>query len=542
MRWMTTRWLTVVVVFVSSGISDRLQGGGAREYTFTELVAVGDSFRDAEGNEFEFAGAFEYPVLNNRGDLAFGVGLCSRNEGAPCEDLSGIFIKSRQGQMRLLARTGARAPGGGVFGPLAGFSLNELGDVAFTSGSAVYLFLRQSGEVREILAPGQPAPGGGTFVGCASPSINDLRDIAFEAVVSRGDDTKTGVFLLRLGRTWRALTEVVVPGDPASGGGIFDFAANPRISNLPAITFEGHVTADECIPLGEPFTCAPSVYLTGIDGGASPVARQGGPARGGGTYRFAFAPVITNTWAVAFIADLTPAPGVGERLGVFPGARPGDPMPGGGQFVTASFFAGGCAISNCYEVIFTGTLDSQTLDIDGDGVLEPDQGVFVWSEDLVRLVARTGTVLPRIGTVAALLPPALVESFPEVFPWPLSAVDNNDLGQAVFSAMLSDGRDVLVLATPENAQPCAPLFVRGDANADGGINLSDVLFVLNYLFRSGPAPTCEAAGDADDNGEVNLSDAIYALLYLFRGGRAIPPPLVCEVVLGADCEAFAACP
>jgi hypothetical protein len=70
-------------------------------------------------------------------------------------------------------------------------------------------------------------------------------------------------------------------------------------------------------------------------------------------------------------------------------------------------------------------------------------------------------------------------------------------------------------------QPPGEEDLRGDANGDGLIDLADVIWILNYLFRGGAPPVSLKAGDADCNGSVDLGDAIYLLNYLFRGG---PPP------------------
>ena len=64
-------------------------------------------------------------------------------------------------------------------------------------------------------------------------------------------------------------------------------------------------------------------------------------------------------------------------------------------------------------------------------------------------------------------------------------------------------------------------FLRGDANSDGLINLGDVVYLLNYLFKSGPEPAIYAAGDANCDQTIELGDVIYLLNYLFKGG--LPP-------------------
>ena len=62
-----------------------------------------------------------------------------------------------------------------------------------------------------------------------------------------------------------------------------------------------------------------------------------------------------------------------------------------------------------------------------------------------------------------------------------------------------------------------PEFIRGDANDDDLVDLSDAIHCLNYVFVSGDKPSCLAAADADDNGEIDLTDAILILSYLFQG-------------------------
>jgi hypothetical protein len=61
-------------------------------------------------------------------------------------------------------------------------------------------------------------------------------------------------------------------------------------------------------------------------------------------------------------------------------------------------------------------------------------------------------------------------------------------------------------------------FLRGDVNCDGIINLGDVIYLLNYLFKNGPEPRIYAAGDANCDDTIELGDVIYLLNYLFKSG------------------------
>lgn len=64
-----------------------------------------------------------------------------------------------------------------------------------------------------------------------------------------------------------------------------------------------------------------------------------------------------------------------------------------------------------------------------------------------------------------------------------------------------------------------PVVVKcGDANADGKITVSDVVYLVNYLFKGGPVAKPYEAGEANCDGKVTVSDVVYLVNYLFKGG------------------------
>ena len=85
-------------------------------------------------------------------------------------------------------------------------------------------------------------------------------------------------------------------------------------------------------------------------------------------------------------------------------------------------------------------------------------------------------------------------------------------------------------------------FIRGNANADAVLNITDGIYVLNFLFLGGPAPPCAEAANANGDAVLNITDGIYILNFLFLGG---PPPAApypdCGAVEGADCASFPTC-
>jgi len=62
--------------------------------------------------------------------------------------------------------------------------------------------------------------------------------------------------------------------------------------------------------------------------------------------------------------------------------------------------------------------------------------------------------------------------------------------------------------------------VCGDANGDGAVNVGDAVYIVNYVFRGGPAPVPIQAGDANGDGNVNVGDAVSIINFVFRGGPA----------------------
>ncbi len=68
-----------------------------------------------------------------------------------------------------------------------------------------------------------------------------------------------------------------------------------------------------------------------------------------------------------------------------------------------------------------------------------------------------------------------------------------------------------------------PVVVKcGEANGDGKVTVSDVVYLINYLFKGGPAPIPWEGGEANCDGKISVSDVVYLINYLFKGG---PPPV-----------------
>lgn len=92
-----------------------------------------------------------------------------------------------------------------------------------------------------------------------------------------------------------------------------------------------------------------------------------------------------------------------------------------------------------------------------------------------------------------------------------------------------------VLNVTWNCTAPVDVFLRGNCNNDGSINIADAVFTLSFLFPAGgtpaPVPACFDACDGNDDGQINIADAVFALSVLFpQAGQSpmfMPPTGAC---------------
>jgi subtilisin family serine protease len=78
-----------------------------------------------------------------------------------------------------------------------------------------------------------------------------------------------------------------------------------------------------------------------------------------------------------------------------------------------------------------------------------------------------------------------------------------------------------ILATVNAVSADYDTLLPGDVNSDGDINLLDISFIINFLYRDGPPPKDISLIDTNSDGRMNLLDVSYLINYLYRDG---PPP------------------
>jgi len=66
----------------------------------------------------------------------------------------------------------------------------------------------------------------------------------------------------------------------------------------------------------------------------------------------------------------------------------------------------------------------------------------------------------------------------------------------------------------------------GDANGDCNINMLDITFLINFLYKHGLAPGAPFEGDIDGNCRINVLDVTYLVNFLYKHG--ITPAVGCD--------------
>lgn len=376
------------------------------------LGVVADHGDPAPGGG-EFRG-FEPGALSKQGVPAFGADFFDER---PLR-IAGQGAYLAGGAGTLMARTEQPAPGGGHFGDdVLAVAANESGDATFAFqlfsfefpfgvNTGVYRYSGRSGTLSAVVVPGTtPAPTGGAFAGATGRvDIGDGGDVVFAGIVptaqGTGDGLGLGVFRAKAGGPIDAL---VAPGDPAPGGGVFDLAGTPSITSRGDVAFGGHVSGEPCVTTEPPellLHCDEDLYLRSAAGQVTRLVGRGDPAPGGGTFRSARFPVVNDRGEILFLGDVTPAPGSGRDVGIYlyaggvvkAVATPGQAMPGGGNLATV---LGPGDLNALSQAAFAAQLDTASAS-------GPDSGVYSWSRNGLRLLARTGSEIDGLGTMTGV--------------------------------------------------------------------------------------------------------------------------------------------
>jgi hypothetical protein len=431
-----------------------INAAAAVSYSMTKIAALGETAPGGSQYFFDFEVSGQF---NNRGDILYVADLS--NDGVTGIG-EGLFLRPVGGSTIALSLPEQIAPSGGTFlgGGWSPTGINAQGDAAaalvlspFTlpvgMNSGLYRYSAASGTFSAAVVPGVTSvPGVGTLLGVYFQTpMNNRGDIVFPAIFATTDGILPsqglglGVFLAPASGP---IQPVIVPGQPAPGGGTFSFAENPSINSLGDVAVGANLATDPDVEdptlsnQGNRIFSGENIYLKRASGQIIRIVQQGEAAPGGGIFRHEWGPIINDRRQILFEGDLTPAPAVDQVQGLFlytgsaivPVVRPGDSLPDG-RLATAADYTFSHHINNRGEVSFLALLDNGT------------EAIYVKSGTSFQLVAKTGTIIPGVGTIVNFDTFAMQGV-------PSSGAVNNDRGQVIFSANLTSGSAALIIATP----------------------------------------------------------------------------------------------
>ncbi len=118
----------------------------------------------------------------------------------------------------------------------------------------------------------------------------------------------------------------------------------------------------------------------------------------------------------------------------------------------------------------------------------------------------------------------------------LIANDNNGAdgwGYNWTTSNLTDGTLTFLTTTAVDAQgrtesvshfvlyDCSASYVKGDYTGDGNVTADDLIMLINFIYKDGPAPAGGAhRGDANCDNILDISDVIFAVKFFYAGGQA----------------------
>lgn len=465
-------------------------------YSFDVLASIPEPATGLAGKYL--ARDFEADGLSDSGWTVYGADFLGALTGPflppatwPAAQGEGLWLQRVGGQPTLITASGLTDPEGVTFsqgGYLGPIDVNNSGDtvVAFRLSpapaggvdsrlnSGIYRYDRATGVLTTVAKTGSAAPEGlGNFAGFSFiTSLSNTGEALFHGIIETASGTyapaalspkRFGVGIFHLTRD-NTITPLLLPGDAAPSGGVFDNLRNGWLAENGDIVFGAHTSAD---PVCTSLSCNEGIYVRrAVTGDIESLAHVGdiAPIAPIGDWKydtFAFGPRINARGDIVFTGGLrnlvTGVIGRGLFLyhdgEVQPIAYPDQVLSAAGDSYTVvqtTLNVHGYYLNDAGAVSFSAAI---TGDRNGDG--RYDSAAFVWQDGEYSLVTKTGDTIDGAGTVLyngnpAAFPPLLSVSRTITGPGApnVSRAMINNRGQVMLVLTMADGSGRLVIATP----------------------------------------------------------------------------------------------
>jgi len=207
-----------------------------------------------------------------------------------------------------------------------------------------------------------------------------------------------------------------------------------------------------------------------------------------------------------------------------------------------------CAYSMPLRIYGTNNISSVTW-VDAGGTVEPSivrtngfemgggiwitmNAIYTWSWDGDLPDTMNHTVVGCMGTSGTGWPSEM-DQLTTYLEFHLNvSLEDGDTGSVCIDSVseVSDSRYDWLFSLPQNfGGPFCFQFVNspcGDANLDGDINILDVVYIINFKYKSGATPPQPELLDVNNDDDINILDIVYLVNYKYKGGPDLNcPPL-----------------
>ncbi len=143
----------------------------------------------------------------------------------------------------------------------------------------------------------------------------------------------------------------------------------------------------------------------------------------------------------------------------------------------------------------------------GVNIYGPLAGEYQWG-----LWSGTSFAAPLVSGLAALIKQSYPEkTSEEIISKILENLSELDEPNDMYSINLGEGQINFIEST----------YISGDANCNRLVDLGDVVYIINYIYKFGPPPLVNNSADNNCDLDINVGDAVYLIAYIFKSG---PPP------------------
>ena len=172
-----------------------------------------------------------------------------------------------------------------------------------------------------------------------------------------------------------------------------------------------------------------------------------------------------------------------------------------GNGITGS--SGGQWVDGIYDLSSFAGLQIAVILYHTDYYFSSDEGVYFDDIYAVQSFLSQDTISIS-GSASSVL---LTEREHGIYCYSLRAKDDDDQYSGFATA-----QQIFVDLTPQ--------YICGDANADGMVNVSDAVSIINFVFAGGAEPQPYESGDTNCDITVNVSDAVWIINFVFTSGNS----------------------